>query len=74
MISTAFAQAAGNPEAIDSVWNNPTLWVAVSFGIFVLVLARPAWRFVTNSIDDKIAEIKSRLEEATGLREEAQDI
>ena len=74
MISFAFAQAAGSPEQVVSIWNNPTLWVAISFGIFVMVFARPAWRFVTNSIDDKIAEIKNRIEEATALREEAQDI
>ena len=74
MISSAFAQAASNPELVASVWNNPTLWVAISFVIFLALLARPAWLFVTRSIDNRIQEIKNKIEEAAGLREEAQDM
>ena len=74
MISFAYAQSTENLEYSVSIWNNPTLWVAISFGIFVMVFARPAWRFVTNSIDEKIDQIRNRMEEATELREEAQDI
>ena len=74
MISPAFAQAASNPELVASVWNNPTLWVAISFLIFLALFARPTWRFVTRSIDNKIEEIRNKIEEATGLREEAQDL
>ena len=74
MISSAFAQAASNPELVASVWNNPTLWVAISFLIFLALFARPTWRFVTRSIDNKIEEIRNKIEEATGLREEAQDL
>ena len=74
MISSAFAQAASNPELVASVWNNPTLWVAISFVIFLALLARPTWLFVTRSIDNRIQEIKNKIEEAAGLREEAQDM
>lgn len=74
MIPSAFAQTTGNSELTASMWNNPTFWVAISFVIFVALLARPAWRFVIRSIDDKIQEIKNKLEEATSLREEAQDM
>ena len=74
MISSAFAQAASNPELVASVWNSPTLWVAISFVIFLALLARPTWLFVTRSIDNRIQEIKNKIEEAAGLREEAQDM
>ena len=74
MISSAFAQAASNPDLVASAWNNPTLWVAISFVIFLALLARPTWLFVIRSIDNRIREIKNKIEEATGLREEAQDM
>ena len=74
MIPTAFAQTTNTPALAASNWDNPSLWVAVSFVLFVLILARPVWKFVVNSIDGKIEEIKVKIEEATNLREEAQDI
>lgn len=74
MISSAFAQTTSTPELAASNWDNPSLWVAVSFFLFVIILARPAWKFVVGSIDEKIQEIRIKIEEATKLREEAQDI
>ena len=74
MISSAFAQAENSPGLVGSVLDNPALWVAISFVIFLALIARPAWRFVIQSIDNKIEEIKNKIEEAAGLREEAQDI
>lgn len=74
MIPSAFAQTTDTPGLTVSYWDNPSLWVAVSFVLFVIILARPVWRFVVNSIDGKIEEIKAKIEEATNLREEAQDI
>ena len=74
MISSAFAQAENSPELVGSVLDNPALWVAISFVIFLALIARPAWRFVIQSIDNKIEEIKNKIEEAAGLREEAQDM
>ena len=74
MISSALAQAANSPALVASVLDNPALWVAISFVLFLALIARPAWRFVIQSIDNKIEEIKNKIEEATGLREEAQDI
>ena len=74
MIRSAFAQSTANPQLTESIWDNPSLWVAISFVIFVILLARPAWNFITKSIDDKIQEIKTKIEEATELREEAQDM
>ena len=53
---------------------SPSLWVAISFGIFVIVFARPVWKFVTIALDKRIKEIKDSIDEATKLREEAQDL
>ena len=38
------------------------------------LLFKPVWRFTTKTLDEKIAEIQSRIEEATQLREEAQNL
>ena len=74
MIPSAFAQTTGTPELATSNWDTPSLWVAISFVLFVTILARPMWKFVISSMDRKIEEIKTKIEEATILREEAQDM
>ena len=53
---------------------SPSLWVAISFGLFIIVFARPVWKFVTIALDKRIKEIKDSIDEATKLREEAQDL
>ena len=53
---------------------SPSLWVAISFVIFVIVFARPVWKFATIALDKRIKEIKDSIDEATKLREEAQDL
>ena len=47
-------------------------WVAVSFVIFVLATFKPISRSMTKALDDRSAQIKSELDEAQRLREEAQ--
>ena len=73
MIANAFAAATDNipPQA---VYDNPGFWVAVAFVIFVLIFARPVWKFSVKSLDKKINAIETSIEEATKLREEAQDL
>ena len=53
---------------------SPSFWVAISFGLFIIVFARPVWKFVTIALDKRIKEIKDSIDEATKLREEAQDL
>jgi F-type H+-transporting ATPase subunit b len=72
IISTAFAVTSGAATAL--FWHAPTFWVAVSFVILVGLLFKPVWGFTTKALDAKIAEIQSRIEEATLLREEAQNL
>ena len=73
MMSTAYAATVGAAQQ-ESFYESPTFWVAVSFVIFVLLVAKPAWKFATSALDKKIGEIEASIEEATKLREEAQDI
>lgn len=51
---------------------DPTFWVAVSFVLFVALVARTVWQKATASLDARADEIRARLEEAQNLREEAQ--
>ena len=74
MISSAIAQTADSVEQAGSILNNPSLWVAIAFILFLILIAKPAWTFITSSLDKKIDEIRAKIEEATKLREEAQDI
>ena len=74
MSSPKIANTVNNLDTVNSFWASPSLWVSVSFFIFVIVLARPAWVFVRNAIDKKIDEITDRINDATALREEAQDM
>ena len=74
MISSAIAQTADGVGQAGSVLNNPSLWVAISFILFLALIAKPAWNLITSSLDKKIDEIRAKIEEATKLREEAQAI
>lgn len=51
---------------------DPTFWVAVSFVLFVALVAKMVWRKATTALDARADEIRRRLEEAQNLREEAQ--
>ena len=51
---------------------DPTFWVAVAFLMFVALAARPVVRAVTGALDARSARIRTELEEAQALREEAQ--
>lgn len=54
------------------MFTDPTFWVAVSFVLFVVLVARMVWQKATASLDTRADEIRRRLEEAQNLREEAQ--
>jgi len=51
---------------------DPTFWVAVSFLVFVVLAAKPVSGALTGALDARSARIRSELEEAQALREEAQ--
>lgn len=75
MIFAASAQNAGvSAPQLEPFYADPTFWVAVSFIIFIAAVAKPAWKFVTAALDQRIDAIRDRLDEATRLREEAQEL
>ena len=49
-------------------------WVAVAFVIFVGVLLRFGWKRAMTALDRRAANIRNELDEATRLREEAQEL
>jgi len=73
MISHAYASVTSGipPQAI---YASPAFWVAVAFIIFIIIFAKPAWKFTITALDRKINQIEASIEEATNLREEAQDL
>jgi len=54
--------------------SDPAFWTAVAFLIFVAAVAKPVWKAMTSSLDERSAKIKAELDEAQQLREEAQHL
>ena len=72
MMSSAYAASDGVSNG--SIFVSPSFWVAVAFVIFIIAFAKPVWKFIVNALDGKIRAIEESIEEATNLREEAQDL
>ncbi len=71
----AHAAAEGAAEhAEPSAWNlNPVAWVALSMVVLILVaLYMKVPKMLTSGLDEGIAEIRKQLDEAKGLRAEAE--
>ena len=51
---------------------NPETWVAVAFVFFLVALFKPIKKMLTSKLDGRTETIKSELDEAQRLREEAQ--
>lgn len=51
---------------------DPTFWIAVAFLVFVALAARPVSGALAAALDARSARIRTELEEAQALREEAQ--
>jgi F-type H+-transporting ATPase subunit b len=52
--------------------SDPTFWVLVSFVIFVALVWKPGSKAVAQMLDDRAEKIRSDIEKAARLREEAQ--
>ena len=53
-------------------FSNPENWAALGFVVFIALVGKRAWTFLTAWLDGRSAEIRARLDEAMKLREEAQ--
>ena len=56
------------------ILDNATLWVGVSFVLFVLLVFKPLLKSTNESLDDKINDIKKKLEDANKLNLESEKI
>ena len=69
------AWAAEQAAAIAEPWYAaPEFWVMVAFVILVGGAFRPTFRLITAALDDRTQRIQRQIDEATRLREEAQDL
>ena len=78
MISSAFAAAAEHGAAAAAhhgpFYTEAHFWVDVAFILVVVLAWRPVSRAIAAGLDARSAKIKSRLDEAHKLREEAQEM
>ncbi len=54
--------------------HDPEFWVLIAFLVFIAAVGKRAWAMITGMLDGKAAAIKSELERAVELREEAQTL
>lgn len=54
------------------MFSDPTFWVLVAFVIFVALVWKPGAKAVTQMLDDRAEKIRSDLDKAAKLREDAQ--
>jgi F-type H+-transporting ATPase subunit b len=57
---------------MSALMHDPTFWTAIAFVIFVVALFKPIKKALLAGLDSRIAQIRSEVEEAQRLREEAQ--
>jgi F-type H+-transporting ATPase subunit b len=59
----------------EPFWMNPTFWVGVSFAILLALMVRAKVPgMITKALDDRAAGIRSEIEDARRLREEAEKL
>lgn len=68
----ALAAEAAEKAHEESLLENPETWVAVSFVFFLVALFKPIKKMLTGTLDKRTDAIKSEIDEAQRLREEAQ--
>lgn len=56
------------------MFHDPEFWVLIAFLVFLAAVGKKAWAMITGMLDNKAAAIKSELERAVELREEAQTL
>lgn len=58
----------------ESMLQDPRFWVAVAFVLFIAVFGKKLWKVLAQGLDGRSARIRSELDEAKRLREEAQAV
>ena len=57
-----------------SILDDATIWVAISFFIFLVLIFKPIKSQISSGLDQKINELKSQITEAENLKKEAEDL
>ena len=57
-----------------SILDDATIWVAISFFIFFVLIFKPIKSQISSGLDQKINELKSQITEAENLKKEAEDL
>ena len=68
------AEKAGEAAAHGSLFEDPTLWVALAFVTLIALVGKKIYLMAGTALDERSDAIKARLDEAARLREEAQEI
>lgn len=63
--------AAGGFAALAA---DPSFWIAVSVALFALLFIRYIMPHITKGLDDRSSKIREQLEQASRLREQAQEL
>ena len=54
--------------------NDPQLWVAISFILFLVLFGNFIWKKLSSFLDNKILEIKNEIDEAKKLHNDAKEL
>ena len=57
-----------------NILDDSTLWVAISFIVFLILVYGPLKKMIIDSLDKKILELKSQLDESKKLKKEAEEL
>ena len=57
-----------------SVLDDATIWVAISFILFVILIFKPIKSQISDSLDKKIIDLKTKIDEAQKLKNEAEKL
>ena len=71
MVAYAAETAGGGTE---SFWMSPEFWVLVAFVLLIALAGRKVVRTITTGLDSRAETIRTRVEEAEKLRDEAQEL
>lgn len=76
-VSEVFDKA--NPDVAHQIANVPfyadvEFWVGMAFILSIIVLAKPAYRFLKGAMQNKIESVKKQISDAEKLRDDAQEL
>ena len=74
MTSVAYASETAGAAAYGAFYEDPQFLVLVAFVITIALIGKTVYQKISGALDERNEGIRSDIEEATRLREEAQDL